>query len=161
MATIASKFITNQLPTISGDCAGDEIVNDYFIDLTASQMVLGNIIDIGVLPANHTIGSARLICDDLDTNGTPLVALDVGILSGTPGDIVSTRTMGAEIFSADTSARTGVAAAATLASAFLIRSTGLDRSIGVKFQAAPATAAATGRIRLRVHMFANDPNVQF
>lgn len=161
MATIASKFITNQLPTISGDCAGDEIVNDYFIDLAAAQMVLGNIIDIGVLPANHTIGSARLICDDLDTNGAPLVALDVGILSGTPGDIVNARTMGAEIFSADTSARTGVASAATLSTAFLIKAAGLDRSIGVKFQAAPATAAATGRIRLRVHMFPSDPNVQF
>lgn len=160
MATIASKFITNQLPTISGDCAGDEIVNDYFIDLTAAQLVLNNIIDIGVLPANHTITAARLIPDDLDSNGTPLIALDVGILSGTPGDIVSARTMGAEIFAADVSARTGVSTAASLATAFLIRAASLDRSIGVKIQAAPATAAA-GRLRLRVHMHPSDPNLQF
>ena len=160
MATIASKFATNQLSTISADCAGVEIVNDYFIDVTAAQLVLNNIFDMGVLPANHTISAARIITDDLDSNGTPLVALDVGILSGTPGDIIGARTMGAEIFAADVSARTGATASASLASAFLIRATSLDRSIGVKVQAAPATAVA-GRIRLRVHMHATDPNVQF
>lgn len=160
MATIASKFITNQLPTISADCAGDVIVNDYFIDLTAAQLVLNNIIDLGVLPANHTITDARLIAGDLDSNVAPLIALDVGILSGTPGDIVSARTMGAEIFAADVSARTGANSVATLSTAFLIRATDADRSIGVKIQAAPATAAA-GRLRLRVLMHASDPNIQF
>lgn len=160
MPNFASQFATGKIATPGSQLAGSPVVQDYFIDVTAAQLVVGNIFDIGILPAFHTVTDAVLIPSDLDTNGTPLVALDVGLMSGTPGDVTNVRTSGAELFAADASARTGVVARATLPSAFTILATGADRSIGVKVQAAPATAAA-GRIRLRVTMHPSDSTVQF
>lgn len=158
MATFASKFITNQIGTAVSPYAGNEVINAFFIDVTTAQLVLNSIFDIGVLPAGHTIASCTLIPDDLDTGAA--IALDVGILSGDPGDLVTARTMGAEIFAADVAARTGVISNATLPTAFRIRPTDADRSIGVKVQAAPGTAVA-GRIRLLVRMYPADRGYQF
>lgn len=160
--TALSRFANNNLPTIYGDCAGDKIVNEFFIDLTAAQLVANNIFDVGILPAFHTVVDAVLITDDLDSNGTPLVSLDVGLLTGTPGDNVSsTRVCGAEFFSADTTARTGGVSRMSLASGFRVQPTGTDRSIGLKVNAAPATAAAAGRVRLLVSMAPMDPTIAF
>jgi hypothetical protein len=160
MATYASKFTSDVLTTVAGACAGDVVVNDYFYDLPTTQNVAGNIIDIGTLPGGHTVSDVILAPDDLDTNGTPTLTLDVGIMSGTPGDTVSARTCGAEIFSASTAGQSGAVARPTLKSAFTIAATESDRSIGVKIVAQSATAAA-GRIRLRVFMHAADRNVTF
>ena len=160
MPNFASKFAQGTLGYVTGDCAGDVVVNDYFVDLTAGQIALNNIIDLGILPANHTVSDAILIVGDLDTNGTPTIALDVGIMSGTPGDIISARTCGNEFYAADTTARAGGVARMSKLAGFTILPTEADRSIGVKIQAAAATAAA-GRIRLRVFMHPADHMVQF
>lgn len=151
MASILSKFASRQLPSPSGDRAGMPIVADFFVDLTAAQLQAGAIIDLGTLQANMTVSDLILIPADLDTNGTPLITLDVGIMSGIPGDATSARTCGAEFFSASTAAQTGAAVRASLVTAFTVPAVDFDRSIGVKIVAAPATAAA-GRIRLRTYM---------
>ncbi len=160
VVTALSKFANGTLPTVYGDCAGDMVVQDLFIDLTAAQLVLNNIFDLGTLPAGHKVIDALLIPDDLDTNGAPTVALDVGILTGTPGDAVNSRTCGAEFFSADTGARTGTPARMSLASGFRVTPTESDRSIGLKIQAAPATAAA-GRVRLQLQTAPMDHKISF
>lgn len=159
MASLASKFSQNILPTVTADCAGDVVVNDYFYDITALQIDAAVIIDIGVLPAYHTVSDMILIADDLDT-GSAAITLDVGIMSGTPGDTTSARTCGAEFFSGSVGAQAGVIARPTLASAFKVLATETDRSIGVKIVVDAATAAA-GRIRLRTFMHASDHKVQF
>lgn len=158
MATILSKFTTHQLATANSPRAGVPVVNQYFVDATVAQLVAGNVFDIGVLPAGHTVTGAVLLSDDIDTAAA--VTLDVGIMSGTPGDAVSVRTCGAELFAADVGARTGVATPMTLASGYKIKPTGEDRSIGVKIVAAPGTPAA-GRIRLQVTMAQADSATQF
>jgi hypothetical protein len=142
------------------DCAGDVVVNEYFYDLTVAQNIVNDIIDIGVLPAYHTVVDMVLVPDDLDTNASPAVALDVGLMSGTVGDTVTARTCGAEFFAADTGARSGAAARMSAATGFKVQATESDRSIGVKIQAASATAAA-GRIRLVVTMAPADHKVTF
>lgn len=154
-----SDFIKNILPTVSGACAGDVVVNDYFYDLPAAQNLTGDIIDLGILPAYHTVSDMILFADDLDT-GTPAMTLDVGLMSGTPGDTTNTRTCGAEFYSASTSAQASTVARPTLKTAFNQIPTEADRSIGVKVLLQAATAAA-GRIRLRVFMHAADHKVQF
>jgi hypothetical protein len=160
MTIRASKFTDGTLPVVTGDCAGDVISQDFYFDVTAAQIVLNDIIDIGVLPAYHTISDAILIADDLDTNASPLIALDVGLMSGVVGDTTNTRTCSAVIFAADIGARSAAISRPTLKTAFNIIPTEADRSIGVKFQAAAATAAA-GRIRLRVFMHPADHKLQF
>ena len=160
VVTAVSQFSKGVLPVANGDCASDVVSQDYFIDLTTGQQVLNNIFDLGVLPAYHTIADAILICDDLDSDGSPAITLDVGLLTGTVGDATNSRTCGAEIFSASTAAQTGAVARPTLKTAFNILPTGADRSIGLKIAAAPATAVA-GRVRLRVLMHQSDSTVQF
>ena len=160
MAIRLSKFAECVLGYVTGSCAGDVIVQDYFYDLPTAQNVTGDIIDLGTLPANHTISDVILICDDLDAGGSPAIALDVGIMSGTPGDNLIARTCGAEIFSGATTAQAGGVAYPTLKTAFNILPVEYDRSIGVKIATKSATPAA-GRIRLRVFMHPADHKVQF
>ena len=160
MAILTSPFTKNANTFVSGDCAGDVVVQEYYVDVTAAQIVLNDIVDLGVLPANHTVTDMILIPDDLDTNGAPTIALDVGIMSGEPGDTVTARTCGNEFFAADQSARTGVISRMSKPAGFRVQPTGADRSIGVKFQAAAATAAA-GRIRLIAFMAPANPQIAF
>jgi hypothetical protein len=160
MATKASTFTKFATTSVTAACSGDVIVNDYFMDVAAADIVLNDVLDIGILPANHTVVDMILIPDDLDTGGSPAIALDVGIMSGVPGDTISVRTSGNEFFAADTGARTGALARMTKKEGFLVKPTDKDRSIGVKFQAAAQTPAA-GRIRLRVLMAPATPEIQF
>ncbi len=153
-----SKYASNQIATAASPGAGIAIVNDYFYDLSTAQNVAGDIIDLGILPANHTVSDVVLITGDLDA-GTAMT-LDVGLMSGNPGDAVTARTCGAELFSGATTAQTGGVARPTLPSAFTILPSELDRSIGVKIATAAATPAA-GRIRLRVWMHPADHKLQF
>ncbi len=161
MATILSPFASNQIATLVGDCAGDVVVNDFYVDLAVGDLLLNNVIDLGVLPGGHTVTNAFLIADDLDTGGSPAITVDIGLMTGTPGDSVSVRTVGAEMFSAANAAQTGAAPVQmSLKSGYTIMANQADRSIGVKISAAPATAAA-GRLRVRVMMHATSSGVQF
>lgn len=161
MSIIASKFIIGKLPTVTGDCAGDLVVNDYFIDVTAAQIEANNIFELGILPAGHTVVDAILVSDDLDTNASPALTLDVGLMSGTVGDTAdTTRTCGKEVFDAATGGQSGAAVRASAATAFKIKAAEYNRSIGAKVVTDAATAAA-GRLRVRVVMAPADHNVQF
>lgn len=148
--TKASDFAKGVLPTPAGDCAGDIVLNDCYIDVTAAQLTLNAMFDVGILPAGHIPVAVTLNPDDLDS-GTPAVTLDVGILTGTPGDTVSDRTCGTEFLAASTVGQGGTEASATMESLRAVTPVDYHRSIGVKVAAAPATAVA-GRIRLRVQM---------
>lgn len=137
------------------DCAGDMVRNRYELDLAGSglkgiTLAVGDIIDLGPLPANYTVMDIMIDCDDLDSNVSPALAFDVGIMSGTPGDTVTARTCGAEFFAASTVAQAGGIARTTLKTAFRVAPTGADRSIGLKITTAAATQPATGKLAVNV-----------
>lgn len=127
---------------------GGVIACETFEYSLAAALALNDIIEIGILPANARIVDGILDCDDLDTNGAPAITLDVGIMSGTVGDADTGRTVGTELFAASTVAQAGGMARTTKGQRSV--PTALDRSIGVKVAAAPATGATTGKIRLTV-----------
>lgn len=158
--TKVSDFSKSIQPTNTSGCAGDVIVQQYWIDVTAAQIEAGAMFDVGPLPAYHTVVDMVLIPDDLDTNGTPALTLDVGLLSGTVGDATSDRTIGAEFFSDSTAGQGGTPTRMSLATGWKVLATETDRSIGVKVETDAATAAA-GRIRLLVFMAPSDHKVQF
>ena len=147
--TAVSNFVKGGQPFVTGDCAGDVVVNDYYIDLTTAQLVTGAMFDLGILPAGHVLSDAVLISDDIDSGAA--VTMDVGLLTGTPGDATGDRTMDDVIFAASTAGQTGVAARASAKASFLIKPTSDHRSIGLKVKLQPATAVA-GRVRLRAFM---------
>ena len=138
------------------DCAGDIIVNRYELDLASGVLKgvtlgAGDIIDMGVIPANSTVVDVIIDSDDLDSNGTPTIAFDVGVMSGNPGDTGS-RTCGAEFFSASTVAQAGGVARTTLKTAFRVAPAQSDKSVGLKITTAAATQPATGKLGISVHV---------
>ena len=156
-----SKFSEGTLPIITGSAAGEVIVQHFFIDLVPADFVAGAVFDVGILPAYHTVVNMVIVSDDLDTNAAPLLTFDVGLLDGVPGDDVNVRNIGAEFFSNDSAAQSGATGDHLgETTGFTIKPTDKDRSIGVKIEAAAATAAA-GRLRLLTFMTQADPNIQF
>ena len=137
------------------DCAGDIVRNRYVIDLSEAPLKgvtlqADDIIDLGPLPANYTVMDIFIDSDDLDSNNTPTIAFDVGIMSGKVGDTASARTCGAEFFSGSTIAQAGGVARTTLKTAFRVVPTGADRSIGLKVTTAAATQPTSGKLAVNV-----------
>lgn len=93
----------------------------------------GDIIELAILPAYHTVTDAILVLDEAGT-----ATYDVGIMSGTPGDPSASRTSGNEYFA-------GAADAAvtrmTKAAGFRVAPIAGDRSIGLKVTGAAITGA--------------------
>lgn len=117
-----------QAPT-SREAGG--VVAQRFEATIDADLDVGDIVELAVLPAYHTVVDAILDTEALGTS----VSVDVGIMSGAVGDPDGTRTCGDELFSAeDASAAAVVRASAS--SAFTIAPAGADRSIGVKVSAA-------------------------
>lgn len=117
-----------QAPT-SREAGG--VVAQRFEATIDADLDVGDIVELAVLPAYHTVVDAILDTEALGTG----VNVDVGVMSGAVGDPDGTRTCGDELFSAeDASAAAVVRASAS--SAFTIAPAGADRSIGVKVSAA-------------------------
>lgn len=155
MATYVLKWSDGSAGVAYPDCSGDLVQNRYELDLAGpvlSGINLANndIIDMGIIPANSTPVDVWIDCDDLDSNGTPTFTFDCGIITGTPGDATGSRTVGTEFFSASTIGQTGGVARTTSKTAFRIAPSDVDRSIGIKVVAAPATEPATGKLAVNL-----------
>ena len=138
------------------DCAGDVVVNRFEIDLASAPLkgvtlAQDDILDIGIIPATSQVVDVIIDSDDLDSNGTPTLAFDVGVMSGNPGDTGS-RTCGAEFFAASTVAQAGGVARTTLKTAFRVAPAQSDKSVGLKITTAAATQPATGKLGISVHV---------
>lgn len=146
MAVLQSKQITQNsaIPTGSSATQPVVIVGDY--DVPAGGLALNTVIEMCGIPPHHFVLSCALDAPDLDTNGSPTIGLDVGLIAGTYGDATRAATIGAEFLAASTIARTGGRAVSALNHAAVLPSAA-ERAVGVKIQAAAATAAA-GTLRL-------------
>ncbi|OWY39341.1 hypothetical protein CEK28_08455 [Xenophilus sp. AP218F] len=121
------------------------------IDVTLPAGIkAGDIIEAMCLPAGTTIADAVLVADKGDSNATPALALDVGLMSGEWRDGAKTRDCGSELFAADTTARAGGVARMTRPAGFRIDKAPLHRSIGIEVATAPATQVAGAVVSLIV-----------
>jgi len=132
-------------PSISPEGAGKVFAVRGEYDLAAA-LILDDVIEMVKLPADCVPVDAILDTDDLDTNATPLITLDAGIMSGTPGDANIARTVGTELFAASTVGQAGGVVRPSAVTAFRVAPASADRSVGILVKAAPATGAATGKI---------------
>lgn len=114
-----------------------------------TDLSVGDIIEMGALPANATVVDMVLDSDDLDSNGTPTLALDVGLMSGAYQDADDARTCGNEFYAADTTAQAGGITRMSKQAGFRVAKTQADRGIGVKIETAAATFQA-GTVTLLV-----------
>lgn len=139
-----SDYAKGRLPVPYPMAAGVAVSHRFAMALTAPMLALAQITEIAKIPADCRVVDIVLDSDDLDTDGAPLLAFDVGILSGDFGDVDlgGARTMGAEFFAASQLGRAGGVAFPSLASAYRTANSDKERGVGIKITAAAATAAA-------------------
>lgn len=111
--------------------------------LTLGALAAGDIIDLGPIQADLAPADCTLITDDLDTNGVPAITMTVGILNAAKSDIGA----GANDpwIVASTVGQTGGIARATSAACYLSGPAAVERRLGIKIVAAPATSAGAGK----------------
>jgi hypothetical protein len=139
------QVIANKAIPASRDGVGTVAITAEFV--VPAGLALNDIIELGGLPAAHIPVDLVVSFPDADSNGTPLIAFDAGLITGRFGDpVLGSRTIGSEFFAADTTARTGGLARANKSLSGIAPVTG-EQGWGLKVQAAAATLATGGRIR--------------
>lgn len=110
-----------------------------------AALALNDIVEMCQLPEDMVPCDAWIDTDDLDTNGTPLITLSLGILNAAKSDIDTVASGGAAWIAATTAAQTagGVARLTTQYGMRMQPMPNLRRSIGIKCAAAPATGVAS------------------
>lgn len=132
MALVQSAWALGQKQAPVSREAGGVVCERYTFTVT-SNLADGDIIELGILPAYHTVVDAVLVVDEAGT-----ATYDVGIMSGVVGDPSSSRTCGNEFFAGAADATT---TRITKAAGLRLASSGSDRSVGVKVVGAGITAA--------------------
>lgn len=127
---IQSDWVLGRKQTPTSREAGGVVAQRFEATIDANLDV-GDIVELAVLPAYHTVVDAILDTEALGAG----VSVDVGIMSGAVGNTDGTRTSGNELFSAQNASAAAVVRASK-SSAFTIAPAGADRSIGVKVSAA-------------------------
>ncbi len=141
----ARGVITTPGPLTSG------IVVEMDAEFTIpAGLVAGDVVEMLRLPAYCTIVDAILVSDDLDTNATPTIALDVGFVSGVVGQRNHARTCDNVFFSGDTVGRAGGVSRMTRAGGFRVAKVEEERAIGIRIATAAATLAVGAKVRLIV-----------
>lgn len=133
MALFQSPWATGQKQAPTSREAGGVVCERYSFTVSAN-VAENDIIELGILPALHTVVDAVLIVDEAGT-----ATYDVGIMSGVVGDPSASRTCGNELFA---SAADAAAVRMSKLAGFRIAPTTSDRSIGVKVLGAGITAAS-------------------
>lgn len=125
--------------------SGVRIMSDYLVP--AAGLALNQVIEMCGVAEGLVINDAMLVVEDLET-GTAAITLDVGVVSGTYGDAVTTRTCGNEILAASTVGQAGGLARMVKSAAVLIAPSLDITPIGIKIGAAPTADIVGARIRL-------------
>lgn len=130
--------------------AGQVVAHRFTFPVTALiAAAAGDIIEMAPIPRGCTVVDMILDSDDLDTDGTPAITMDVGIMSGVFGDTAQDRTIGAEFFSGSTVGQAGGLVRPTLKTAQRVAASDTERSIGIKIGTA-ADAGAAGTVGLTI-----------
>lgn len=146
MALFQSKQVIAQ-KAIPAALSGVDLVPITAEFTVPAGLALNDIIEMGGIPAGHIPVDLIVHAPDMDSNGTPLITLDAGILTGRFGDpVLGSRACGNEFFAASQVGRVGGVARADKSLAGIAPSN-TERGWGLKVAAAAATLAVGGKIR--------------
>lgn len=134
---------TGYQPPITNTSAGEICAVRAQFAVPAAGLLLNDIVEMVPLPPNSMIVDAILAADDLDSNGTPLISLAVGVIN-TGGTDIDT---GGTIIASNSLARAGGMARMDTPGALKWPSSNSKRNVGIKWAAAAATAQA-GNVEL-------------
>lgn len=143
-------------PALNGDGMDSiPVIGEHLV--VAGALASGDVVEMIAQPAGTVLTGFRIIANQVDSNGSPTLAMDIGYLSGSWLDADGAgRTCGTEFGSAVTTvgrlATSNVDAMANATAANLLAAaTTNDRSIGFKLTAAAATLVAGSKIRFIAH----------
>lgn len=152
MTLFHSKYLHGGKRTPASQWAGD-MVGVRFEVTVPDTAATDDVIELGILPAHHSIRDAIIDTDALDEGSSPALVLDVGLMTGQVGeeldDAGDPRVCDDELFDGVDVGQAGGVLRASLATAFTIAPVAYDRSIGVKI-ATEADEAAEGTFGLTV-----------
>lgn len=106
--------------------------------LAPVTLAAGDILALCHLPADHEPVDFILQSADLDSNGTPLIAVSVGVLNADMSDLVAAT----NFITASTICRTGGVARADVVEGLQLAASNANRVVGLKVTAAAATKVA-------------------
>ncbi len=151
MALRQSKQILAGFPVLSplNASCGVLLAHEFVVP---AGLAPNDVIEMGGIPEGCIVTSVRAVFEDLDSNGTPLIALDMGLISGEYGKKDNARTCGTEFLSADVNARTGAVVVSSRTQGHLLAPSDAVRGFGFKVQAAAATLVVGAKIRTFVHV---------
>jgi len=110
-----------------------------------AALVVNDIIELGPLPAGHVPVDFIADSDDIDTNGTPTIILQAGILNAGKTDIDTAASGGAGWIGNSTIGQAGgIARATDKAITRMVSDRAADRPFGIKVSTGPATSAVAG-----------------
>lgn len=151
-----NDYLTGRKPVLTP--SGAEVIGSRFaLDLATADLATNQIGEIGILPAGCVPVELLFDSDDLDSNGTPTIAWDIGIsnanvtnnIQAKGGTAISTATAdgGAAWVSAATTSQAGGQAQLTSKALSRVQAVNYDRYILAKASTGSATAVA-GQIGL-------------
>lgn len=142
---VAQAVALNVVPDPCGAYETKTMHSRLALDTVA--LVINAVLDMAVLPAECVPVGVEVATDDLDSNGTPLITLDCGLITGRPGDdVFANRVCGNEAFAASTVGQAGGVARHAKAAFLRVPAQPVDRSVGLKVAAAPATAVVAASL---------------
>ena len=153
MSLLQSLQAKNRQPILTVDTATDLMaITSTFV--VPAGLALNDVIEMGPIPNGYVLVDLSVAFPDCDSNGTPTIKFDAGVLSGNWLDSNGAgRTCGSEFFAADVGAQTGSLTRMNKAAGMQIAPTTNDRSWGLKVNVAAATlttgATITGTIFVR------------
>lgn len=110
-------------------------------------LAANDIIEFGGLPAGHIPVDIVVNFPDADSNGTPTIAFDSGLITGRFGDpVLGSRACGNEFFAASTAAQAGGVARLSKSLSGVAPSL-QEKGWGLKVSTGAATLATGGTIR--------------
>lgn len=131
------------------EAQGAEVVAVRMEYSLAAALILDDVIEMGFLPAGHVPVDCIIDSDDLDTNGSPAIDIEVGILNAAKDDIDATASGGAAWTGTDDSvaqAAVGLSRATGRAITRVVPDATDEQSVGIHVTTAPATGATSGDI---------------
>lgn len=152
MALRKSTQVQKRVPCPSGMDAASAIPVYAEHTIVAGQFAAADVLEMIPFPAGTKPVSLIAHVEDLDSNGTPTITLDFGVLSGQYGaeldDAGSARTCGTEFGDNLTTGQAGGSVVATAAQMLALAASNKDRSIGFKVETGAATLTAGAKIRV-------------
>lgn len=153
MALHQSEEAKGNIPVPYPSCAGVVVAHQFNFTVPTS-IAEGDIIELGCIPPTCRLVDALFVSDDLDSDASPAVVWDIGIMSGAWRANDGSSTSGDELFDGITTSQAGGAVRMSEKEGLRDAATAAARAVGAKL-VTDADVAVEGVISLTLFYVAD------